>query len=250
MSTSVDGILHYYIIHLLLQGQIYSLYIAYTPGHSLAPTSQAWWWRTRVTQKKPNWQPPHHHWVWWWSTCLSSLGHIQEHLLAPEISLAYSLLLFFEIFSHFAFSLLLCTVVKCIYASLTLTFCSQQIVSTVATPHKCKGKEGKTCKCFLPCVNKDLHDLIVTCCGQSYSFDLHCDACPLWSADKWSRVQAYIGELQWQRKRTKEKRKKKKSLYLLFSLALMLVINLIPFENIWVMYHVINKLTWMLRMWS
>ena len=47
----------YFITSSFVKTQTYSLHIAITPKHSLVPTSQEQCWRTRVTQKKPNWQP-------------------------------------------------------------------------------------------------------------------------------------------------------------------------------------------------
>ena len=50
---------------------------------------------------------------------------------------------------------------------------------------------------FLPSVNKDSHELCVTCQSQFCSFDL-CGNCAFWSADIWSLVHAYIDDLQQQ----------------------------------------------------
>ena len=66
----------------------------------------------------------------------------------------------------------------------------------VTTPSKYKGKEGKSCNCFLPSLMEDSHKLCVTCRGQYCSLDLECDHCASWTVDNWSRVQAYFEELQ------------------------------------------------------
>ena len=48
-------------------------------------------------------------------------------------------------------------------------------VSTVTIIlHKCRGTEGNTCNHFPPALNKDLHYLCTTCCGQSCSLTLMC----------------------------------------------------------------------------
>ena len=64
------------------------------------------------------------------------------------------------------------------------------------TPSKCKRKKGEMWGHSLHSLMKDSLELGVTCRSQDCSLDLRCVYCVSWSVDKWSRVQAYIDELQ------------------------------------------------------
>ena len=77
-------------------------------------------------------------------------------------------------------------------------------------------------------LNKDSLELCVTCREQNCSVDLRCDQCVLWSADKWSHVQAYSDELQKQH----EEREVKVIFFLSLSLALTLMTDQFLYLNI------------------
>ena len=57
-----------------------------------------------------------------------------------------------------------------------LTF-SGYAYKMAATPRNCRGKEPKTCSCFLPFVDRDSLEVCVNCFGQTCSVSLCCTHC-------------------------------------------------------------------------
>ena len=73
------------------------------------------------------------------------------------------------------------------------------VITMATTPCKCKGKEGKMCNHCAPSLAKDSQVICVACRGQNCSVDLRFDYA-FWSMDKWSCIQAYIDDLECERK--------------------------------------------------
>ena len=111
--------------------------------------------------KKSNWQSPHHHWAWWLYAYHSS----QLHSSKLVCSYSFSSLLFDSLFSGssafffslFAFYVTLDkTQIKnycrfgCIHTATDFFITAVTVGTMATTPHKCKGKDGKTCNLFFP----------------------------------------------------------------------------------------------------
>ena len=47
-------------------------------------------------------------------------------------------------------------------------------VMMATTTRKCQESKGRTCNCFHPAIDKDLHELCTVCCSQQCSIELVC----------------------------------------------------------------------------
>ena len=120
--------------------------------------------------KKLNWQTPHHHWVWWCYTCHTSFGCIQDKLFVTSLLPVLDLISLFSIFYSSCWSFLKFFSIRitkkefcwCRYfLYFWLHWLGLPAVTVTMATVSCKycEKESKTCKCFLPFIVKDSHEL-------------------------------------------------------------------------------------------